>query len=201
MNRLLMIHYRLNHCSLMASNRMSRLGHWSRLGLSCLSSLNYLKIRFESHYPTNRYPTNRYPTNRYPTNRCRTNRCRTNHCRTNHCRTNLTYPKCRSNQTSLNYRRNRNCRMSHSIPMNLNCHWNQSYLMSRSTLTIHCHLSSHWIRSSRSTRSIRLFPSCRFVWRSHHFHWLHCFRIRSRMNHCYHSIPKSRLNPMNLTSH
>jgi hypothetical protein len=188
-------HYRMsrcrsNRCFLMVWNRMIRLDP------SSLSFRSFPKSRFAIH--------------------CQTIHCQTSHYRMSHCQMNLTNPRIRSMVrcfvakipsylTSLNYPMNRSCLTSRSILMSLSCHSNPNcrlYLSFRLNRSYRNFRSSpsHCFPSSRSTRSIRWFPSCRFVWRSHHFHWLHCFPIRSRMNHCCHSIPRSHLNPTSQTS-
>jgi hypothetical protein len=172
-NRCRMSHYRLNRCFPMALNRTSR------LSLSCLSFLNCRKSRSAIHYRKNRCQMNHFQMNQTNPRIRSMVRC--------------SVPKIPSYLTSLNYPMNQNCLTNRSIPMSQSCHSNLNCQNSRST-------PSHYFPSSRSTRSIRWFLSCRFVWRSHHFHWLHCFPIRSRMNHCCHSIPRSHLNPTSQTS-
>ena len=84
--------------------------------------------------------------------------------------------------------------MTRLILMNLNYRSIQSYPMIRLIPMIHCCQSYRW------TRSIRCYQSCRLSRRNRSFRWIQ-EECRIQMIHCHRSIPRSRLNPRNLTSH
>ena len=162
----------------MVQNRMNHwihLGHWN---LNYLMNQSYLMIPIRSNFQMNR------------TNHSNPRNQR----RWNHPMIHRWIQTTRMCPMSRKIPRNPSYQRTHSNPTSRNCHSTRNFLMNRLNRMSRCYLMSHWIRN------IRWSLSCRFGRRNQSFRGIQEDRRLQRIR-CCRSIPRSRLNPKNLTSH